>query len=468
MNQLDSSANPSLRARLFQGLGAQGFGQAAQFLIRFSEVPLLLSFWGIQLYGEWLMLSAIPTYLSIGDGGFASAACRDMTMRTAAEDRKGALSVFQSTWSLLLMVSLAMCVLAFLCVAFLPLRDWLGFEVMTRRQVQIVLLLLTGHVLIGFQGGLINGGFWVAGRYPLGMTLTATIQLLEFVGLAAAVALGGGPIGAATGFLSGRAVGTIIMWLYQHRVSPWLSHGFVHATLGEIKRLTAPAFASLAFPLGNALNIQGIRLVVGLALGAAAVSVFVPLRTMTNLALQPRAIINRLIEPELGLAFGAGDLPLIRSFFIKSCRLSFWACLLSVLVVGGLGGWILPIWTSGKIAMHWPAFILLLAGVPLNALWYTALMLPYSTNRHGRAAIFYILVYGIFALGLSYVLSFPLGVGGAGLALLLAECGMALIVIADALQKADMGINEWMRAVLDLSFFNLGRATGSTSQISAK
>jgi len=49
-----------LRRRLLQGLGAQGFSKAVHIVIRLSEVPLLLAFWGTQLYGEWLMLSAIP------------------------------------------------------------------------------------------------------------------------------------------------------------------------------------------------------------------------------------------------------------------------------------------------------------------------------------------------------------------------------------------------------------------------
>ncbi len=58
-----------LKDRLLKGTGAQAFGQGVQIFIRLAEVPLLLAFWGTQLYGEWLMLAAIPVYLSIGHGG---------------------------------------------------------------------------------------------------------------------------------------------------------------------------------------------------------------------------------------------------------------------------------------------------------------------------------------------------------------------------------------------------------------
>ena len=76
-----------MRERLLKGLGAQGFSQAVQIFIRLAEVPLLLSFWGTQLYGEWLMLSALPIYLSISDGGFAGPACREMTMRSGEGEK---------------------------------------------------------------------------------------------------------------------------------------------------------------------------------------------------------------------------------------------------------------------------------------------------------------------------------------------------------------------------------------------
>jgi hypothetical protein len=62
--------------RLLRGFGAQGLVQGVQLFVRLAEVPLLLSCWGAQLYGEWLMLSAIPLCLSVCDGGFTGATCR--------------------------------------------------------------------------------------------------------------------------------------------------------------------------------------------------------------------------------------------------------------------------------------------------------------------------------------------------------------------------------------------------------
>ena len=460
INEKSHLASKPLLARLFKGTGAQAFSQGVQIIIRLTEVPLLLGFWGPQLYGEWLMLSAIPSYLSIGDGGFSTAACREMAMRSGAGDRKGALTVFQSTWLLLIAVSMTTFILAFGFVRISPLQNWFGFSAMSDRSIRLVLLLLIVHVLVGFQGGLLNGGFWATGRYPKGMYFQAMTQLLEFCGLATAVTFGGGPVQAASGFLGGRICGTILMWLGQRRASPWLRHGFVHASLYELQRLTVPAFASLAFPLGNALNIQGMRLVVGLALGPVAVAVFAPLRTLSNLAMQPRAVINRLIEPEMALTYGAEDSSLFGRLFLKSCQLSFWGCLLAVLMVGAGAYWVFPAWTSGKVVMQWPTFILLLAGVLVNSFWYTALMVPYATNRHGRIAVFYTLLYGAVAFVLAYLGAESIGLIGAALALLLAELAMAAIVIHTALNMTHVTINQWAGSVLKPPLAFITQAVG--------
>ena len=419
-----------------------------QIFIRLTEVPLLLAFWGAQLYGEWLMLSAIPAYLAIGDGGFAGAACRDMTMKSGADDQQGALAVFQSTWVLLLAVSVVAFLLAWVFAAVSPLHIWLGFSAITPTETKNVLLLLVIHVLIGFQSNLLNGGFWVAGKYPTGMVLVATTQLLEFLGLGLAVILGGGPVQAATGYVIGRILGTSFIWIGQRKVISWLRYGFAHASFKELKRLAVPAFASLAFPLGNALNIQGMRLVVGLALSPAAVAVFVPLRTLSRLALQPQAVIYRLIEPELALAFGAEDYSLFRRIFAKGCQLSLWGCIGACFFVGVTAKWIFPVWTGGKLVMHWPTYIFLLISVLLLCIWGTTLVALYATNRHGSIATFYIPIYGVLALSLGYLGLKSLGLGGAAFALFVVEATMVLLVVNASLRMVKMQITQWLKIIL--------------------
>lgn len=77
------------RNRLIKGFAAQRFAQAVSLIIQVGSIPLLLHFWGSFLYGEWIILSTVPSYFALSDLGSADTASTEMTMRIARGDRVG-------------------------------------------------------------------------------------------------------------------------------------------------------------------------------------------------------------------------------------------------------------------------------------------------------------------------------------------------------------------------------------------
>ena len=73
-------------------------------MIQLVQVPVFLHFWSVPLYGEWMIVTSIPAYLSFSNIGFGNVAGNEMTMLVAAEDREGALRVFESCWWLIAIV----------------------------------------------------------------------------------------------------------------------------------------------------------------------------------------------------------------------------------------------------------------------------------------------------------------------------------------------------------------------------
>ena len=74
-------------ARLLRGIGANALSQIVSIGLQLALVPVLATHWGMKLYGTWLMLFTIPSYLALGDFGFATAAGVDMTMKVARGDK---------------------------------------------------------------------------------------------------------------------------------------------------------------------------------------------------------------------------------------------------------------------------------------------------------------------------------------------------------------------------------------------
>lgn len=175
--------------------------------------------------------------------------------------------------------------------------------------------------------------------------------------------------------------------------------------------------------------------------------------------MQPTNIINRLIEPELALAYGTGNHALFKRIFARSCQLALWGCLGVCFFVGPGAYWIFPEWTDSMVSMHWPTYLVLLSVVVLNSIWYTALMAPYSINLHGRIAYFYVLVYGFAAVCFGYIWSGRFGLAGAALALLLAEAAMAAVVIHNSLRMLSIGATQWGKTILQPPFDIFGQAS---------
>src|ERR1700693_3371692 len=137
-----------VRARLIRGLSATALSPIVTAVIQLSTVPCLLHFWGAAKYGDWLILSAIPSYLSLSDLGFGDASGSDMTMRVAAGDRHGAIETFQSSWVLLTLVSSFVGLLATAAVWAVPWHQWIKLSTITDAGASTVVLLFGAYLLV--------------------------------------------------------------------------------------------------------------------------------------------------------------------------------------------------------------------------------------------------------------------------------------------------------------------------------
>ncbi|HEV2618929.1 MAG TPA: lipopolysaccharide biosynthesis protein, partial [Acidobacteriaceae bacterium] len=96
------------KRRLAIGFASNWFSKLANTVIQLIQVPVYLHFWALAVYGDWLIVTAIPTQLTFSSIGFGSVASNEMTMLVAGGDREGALRVFQSCWWLIALICAAL------------------------------------------------------------------------------------------------------------------------------------------------------------------------------------------------------------------------------------------------------------------------------------------------------------------------------------------------------------------------
>jgi len=416
-----------VNSRLFGGVSANAYGQAVTLLIQFGSVPLLLSAWGKQTFGLWVVISAIPSYLALGEFGFSSAAANDMTLATARGAHAKAREVFESVLALQTLVALSLFAIVSTIVLLVPARLLPQTATISGAEVRLVWILQTLQVAATLSCGAFAGGFQSSGRYALGVFLNSSSRLMESLALVVGATLFHGFAAAATLMLATRLATMVGMAVLLFRAAPWLRLGFRKASVAHIRRLASPALAALIAGASFAVSLQGFVLVVGAMLSLDAVAVFSTVRTLTRTIIQAGGVVNHAIMPELTRAFSVEDGLRIR----RLIRLNLVSVLalnaVALALVATLGTWVVALWTRGHIVPD-PVLVIGLAGVAsLHSFWLSRANLLLAVNRQADFSYWFLAVSLLTVLG-AVPAAHAFGVEGLLLPLLAGESVMIVIV----------------------------------------
>lgn len=369
-------------SRLASTFGAQIYNQAVTIGIQLALVPVLLHYWGAERYGVWLLLSAIPTYLTFADFGFTMAAKNVMTIKVAGGDRSGALVTYQSIFMLLNAVVTGILIVLLLGLPAIRIDAFFSLVSVTEAAAKIVLFLLATNVLLTQYLLLLASGLRCIGKPTEEVAWGASARLMEGVVTAAAAAFGGDIVAAAVAIVANRLTFNLATWARLRVLERWLVLGRQHASLDEARRLFHPSLSFMLVSIGQALTIQGPVLILGAIGTPVQVVIFSTARTLARLGTSAINMINFAFTPEYSRLFGIGKL----QQFAKLARLHLWATLgLSVLYIAALsltGQWIIALWTSGKVSVDQTFFVVLLLAVAAEMIWSAGLMPLASINRH--------------------------------------------------------------------------------------
>lgn len=421
------------RRRLVLGFLSNWVSRLAGTIIQLVQVPVFLHFWDKTLYGEWLILIAIPSYLSFSSIGFGSVAGNEMTMLMARGEQQEALRVFQSCWWFIVGVCSIVVIALAAALYFLPVGHWLKLHLITPEDAKWIFFYLGCATLFGQLEQLVQSAYTCVGRYPYGTFIKSCLSLIAFGLMLVPVISGQGARTTALWFAAANAAGTVVLCIMARRDIPWLRYGWSHAQFSEIRRLAAPAFAFMGFPIGNALNLQGTLLAVQYALGPDDVVNFGTARTVSRVALQMVQMVNSTFWPELSSSYGAGNFELVRALHRRACQAALVIAAALIVAMMTIGPWFLTHWTAHKVPPSPRLLFLLLLSVFFYSLWSTSSTLIAAINQHRRLAAYYIVATGV-TLVVTYIMARSYGLLGAAGSLILSELIMDTYVLPTSLR----------------------------------
>lgn len=408
-------------------------------LVQIASVPIFLSYWSPAEYGVWLVIISLTPYLTAIDLGHQNYLTYEFIK---AKDNDQLARLFSSS----LVAGAVMGVLAILATLVLiwtgAITGLLGHASPGLAVQAETVLVVQGVVwlIAGSCGGLLGRAIVRLGHYPRtawwGVASTVVTGVAPLIG----VALGGHILTAGL-WLVGATL-AINVPLLADFVRVWRRDGarFSRPDLGLAAR---NAFMSLGVTGRDVLNQvrqQGIRLILAPVVGVTQMTTFSTTRTGANVALQGLSSIMGPFEPELLTFLRNRD-----QLRVEVALSVTWALVVYLIAPGLVAAqivmpWVFEAWTRGRITFDPFLFAILSASVAVFAYAQTAATIVRGNNMVRNQLVISIVTAIVTLAGL-YLMVKPLGLRGAGLALLLAElcsCAIYQIMAADWMNRNDL------------------------------
>ncbi|WP_426221439.1 lipopolysaccharide biosynthesis protein [Pseudomonas sp. DWRC2-2] len=382
----------SVLKRIVSGIGANSFGQVVNLLIQLVSVPVLIASWGFGAYSEWVVLSAIPTYLALSDLGVTTAASSKVVIWHERGRLRVARAVYSTSFAFLLLAGFSVLLLAVGSLAFFDLFSLLNLKSIRSGDGVLILSALTGYSLLCLLTNMISIRYRAFKVLPLSSFIMNVIRMLEWSAALLCAYLTQSLVATSLMLLAVRLVGLVSKNLIAHRLGITLR--FNPSMIGKraFVTLIKPSIASLAFPIGLALNVQGLIILLSVLLSPAHAAIFGLYRTISRVLVQFSTVVNQSLWPEISYAFSIGDNQLVRKMIRYALKFSLpIACVMGALVVM-YGGTIFDVWSGRKDDYSSSIMLVLIIGALTHVAWQVYWVALMATASYASFAVVFMLV----------------------------------------------------------------------------
>ncbi|MDW1821130.1 hypothetical protein R7Z10_12120 [Vibrio sp. Vb1018] len=435
-----------LKARLTVNFLANIYAQVVSLIYLVLTVPLYLSFWHIELYGEWLVLSALPSYIALSNMGLMNVAQNKMTIAMSKGDLACAKTSLHTVWTAQLGISIIVGSLILLLVNVLDLASILKLKYISEDDARFVFCELAVFALLNLQVGIFGGIYRAVGKNSRGVVIINTIRLFSIVSVACLLILGIKNVtNISAVMVLSYIVGILFISYDSAKIAPNLRPGFKAFDISSLKESINLGLAFMAYPLGRAITNQGMLLFTNAYVGSASVVILTSLRSLVNMAFQISNLIHLSTWPEYSRLHGEKNLDGLRKLFKFSTSIGILFGVSTATFLLMFGPNLIELWTRGEVLVERDLLLLFIISIVFNSIWYTSSTIFNATNNHASISKIFFLassVVPVSAWVLNEITGFELK--AVGFSFILMETVMLLFVVPKALKLINVSTISWI------------------------
>ncbi len=416
-------------SRILKMLAAFFTGQGVSVVAQLLVPPLFINRYadGVEVYGEWIALSAAVTYLGTLNYGIQTYANNQMTILYNGGDVEQAKALQANALRLLLLLvgCLAVCGAT---VLDMPVGRWLGLTHVGSRAASVTLYLLMLGALSTMLMALVANSYMMVGKMHRGANWLIFQRLAGSFVIAVCLWYRASFVVLALVQLVITLVFTPLVLLDVKKNAPIVMPSLRYGHWNQIGALVRPSAHFGLLALSGFLIWQGPLLIIQKVLGPSSVAIFSLARTVFSMSRQGLAILSFSIGQEITLLIGQRDWPKLKRLYDLSERVVL--LLVPVFSAGVLllSPFLMAVWLH-KRDLYQPSLCLVMAiisavmGIKEHKSQFQA-----SSNQHERLAKFSVGAYTIMLI-VAAVLLRPFGVLAFMFAWLAAEIAQTVYIL---------------------------------------
>jgi O-antigen/teichoic acid export membrane protein len=355
-------------------------GRGLMALRQLILVPVLISAWGVEYYGSWLMLSALPTFLSMSNLGLGTSANIQIGLDINAGRHSQAKQAFATSQWMIIFIGLFVTVLSYIGM------HWYGLKTTSPVIIEspdVVVFLLLTALFVNMLAIPLLGCWTGIGKLATGYKFLNYNSLASLI-LSIVVPLAGGKaLETAIILLISSLCYFVLFVFFTFQSIEWTKNQYslklIDLNLG--KYLFFKGIGHQLGQLWQAILFQGSLLLAGYMIGPAGAALWGSMRILIRSGNQVVEVISQSISPEFQIAFAQENKEKLRSTYVFGIMLSFSLALLIVVGLIIIGPTIFNIWTKNSFVVpNFSWWILSFSLLPF-ALWNLSGELQRAVNQ---------------------------------------------------------------------------------------
>jgi O-antigen/teichoic acid export membrane protein len=385
-----------------KNLLANFFGIGVQLLIQIALVPIFLIFWKVEVYSDWLVISAITSFFTVTDIGLNSVTINRFVIKYAEENFKECRALLTNNLLLIIGVFFVSVVGCLFFIFAFDLNEVLHLHQLSNETARWIFILFIIHVFLGMGSALFDAMYRAVHLNHRAVYIANLVRLLEGGIIVCSLLLGFSIELMVLLYLAPRLF-SIILKVYECRRLFDFQFSLKNADWRLFKLLFIPSLSFMSFPIGNTIVFQGFSLLVNNYFGASSLVSFNTTRTLTSFVTQILGAFLQSVWPEFSIAYGKKDYDRMRLLHRKAFVIATITAVLISLFLLLFGNLIFDIWTNGKVEFYFPLMLAFLVVLIFRNVWSTSSVVLMSTNYHTTLGILFV-SFAAISLGFSMLI----------------------------------------------------------------